>query len=78
MRTTVDIDDQLLRAARKRAADEHATLREIFELALKHYLAEIQPRKFNLHWKAHKRGRIRPAVILEDREVLFDLMEGHR
>jgi hypothetical protein len=78
MRTTVDINDELLRTARKRAADEHATLREVFDRALRQYLAQTPPRKFKLNWKAHKKGHIQPGVVLEDRDELFDLMEGRR
>jgi DTW domain-containing protein YfiP len=77
MKTTVDINDELLRIARKRAADEHVTLREVFHRALRQYLAQT-PRKFKLRWKVHKVGQIQPGVILENRDVLFDLMEGHR
>ena len=39
MRTTIDLDDALLKAVKARAADEHRTLKEIFEQALRAYLA---------------------------------------
>ncbi len=76
MRTTVDINDELLRTAKKRAAEENATLREIFDRALRQYFTDSQPKKFKLRWKTHKGGHIQPGVVLEDRNLLFDLMDG--
>jgi predicted DNA binding CopG/RHH family protein len=39
MRTTMDLSDELLRKARKRAADEGIPLRDVVEDALRRYLA---------------------------------------
>ena len=78
MRTTLDINDELLREVRKRAADENATLREIVDRALRQYFSETPPKKFKLQWKPHRAGRMQPGVVLEDRNALFDLMEGRR
>ena len=38
MRTTIDVNDALLKAVKARAADEHRTLKETFEQALRDYL----------------------------------------
>lgn len=76
MRTTVEINDELLRKAKKRAADEHATLRGIFDRALRQYFNPPASKKFRLRWKTHKGGAIQPGVVLEDRNSLFDLMDG--
>ena len=38
MRTTIDVNDALLKAVKARAADEHRTLKETFEQALREYL----------------------------------------
>lgn len=80
MRTTVEINDSLLQTAKKRAADENATLKEIFDRALRQYLAGGDPqRKFKLRWKPHRGGgHLQPGVVLEDRDSLFDAMEGPR
>ncbi|MGL5861587.1 MAG: ribbon-helix-helix protein, CopG family [Phycicoccus sp.] len=40
MRTTVTIDDQLLRAARLMAATEHRTVSSVLEQALRDHLAQ--------------------------------------
>jgi hypothetical protein len=80
MRTTVDINDALLRTAKKRAADENATLREILDRALRQYLSAAQPRRgFKLRWKPHQGGgHLQPGVVLEDRDSLFEIMDGRR
>ena len=76
MRTTVEISDELLRQAKKRAAHEGLPLRHVVESALRAYLSG-RPRggTYRLRWRtAH--GRIQPGVRLEDRDALFDLMDG--
>jgi hypothetical protein len=76
MRTTVVLNDELYRAARRRAAEDGKTLREIVEAALRGYLgSDLQAdRPFQLKWQTEK-GRLRPGVRLNDRDALFDLME---
>lgn len=54
------------RTPKKRATEESATLREIVDRA----------KRFKLRWKTLKRARLRPGVVLEDRNSLFDLMDG--
>jgi hypothetical protein len=76
MRTTIDLNDELLRAAKRRAAQERRTLREIVEAALRTYLGRSAPRRgYRLRWRP-ERGRLQPGVHLEDRDALWDLMEG--
>lgn len=77
MRTTVDIEDALLRAAKKRAAEEGRTLTSVIEDALRRELAP-QPRAakpFRLRLLT-KKGRILPGVDLADRDALYERMEG--
>ena len=79
MRTTVDISDELLRTVKKRAADENATLREIVDRALRQYVGKSTPcAGFKLRWKPHAVGRLLPGVVLEDRDNLWDVMDGRR
>ena len=76
MRTTLDISDELLRRAKKRAADEGTALRRVVEAALQFYLGtNARGRPYRLHWNAES-GRLRPGVRLDDRDALLDLMEG--
>jgi hypothetical protein len=79
MRTTVDIDDNLLAAARKRAAERGMTLTAVIENALAAALAPrpAGERRFELTWKTH-RGRLLPGVDIADRDSLFDAMDGRR
>jgi hypothetical protein len=75
MRTTVDLNDTLLRLAKKRAAEEGIPLREFMEAALRLYLSPQPRRKYRLVWRTDK-GRLMPGVNLDDRNALFDLMDG--
>jgi hypothetical protein len=76
MRTTIEISNELLRQAKKRAADEEAPLRKVIEEALRFYLgSRPKNKRYKLKWRTEK-GRILPRVRLDDRDALFDLMEG--
>ncbi|HLK11578.1 MAG TPA: hypothetical protein VKW76_09365 [Candidatus Binatia bacterium] len=77
MRTTLDLEDALLRAAKKRAAEEGTTLTHVLEEALRHHLRPVRPtgRPFRLRLLT-KRGRLIPGVDLADRDSLYERMEG--
>ena len=76
MRTTLDISDELFRQLKRKAADEGATIRQVVESALRVYLGKQSKRKgYQLNWKT-ERGRLLPGVRLDDRDALFDLMDG--
>ncbi len=76
MRTTIEISDELFRQAKKRAADEGAPLKEVVEEALRSYLRRrAKKKKYELKWRTEN-GRILPGVRLDDRDSLFDLMDG--
>ncbi|MFH1574991.1 MAG: DUF2191 domain-containing protein [Acidobacteriota bacterium] len=74
----MDIGDELLRRAKKRAADEGVPLRQVIESALRIYLmGRSNKGGYRLRWRTES-GHIQPGVCLEDRDALFDLMEGRR
>ena len=76
MRTTLDISDELLRRAKKRATDEGTALRRVVEAALQIYLGtKARGRPYRLRWNTEN-GRLLPGVRLDDRDSLLDLMEG--
>ena len=76
MRTTINLNDELLRSAKRRAASEGTTLRAVVERALRSYLAGgVRKPGYRLRWRP-ERGWLRPGVRLHDRDALFDLMEG--
>lgn len=79
MRTTIDINDEVLRQAKRRAADETVPLREIVERALRAFLGGKSgaSTRYALRWRT-ERGRLQAGVCLEDRDALFDIMDGRR
>ena len=78
MRTTMDLNDEVFRAAKRRAAEEGRTLRDVIEAALRAYLGQPRRRKgYALSWRP-ERGRLRPGVQIDDRDALWDVMEGRR
>lgn len=76
MRTTIDINDELLALARQRANEERTSVRAIIERALRSSLM-TQPTTtaYRLRWRT-EHGRLRPGVDLTDRDALMDLMDG--
>ena len=76
VRTTLEINDDLFRRAKRRAADEGTPLRAVVENALRVYLAR-KPKSaaYRLHWRTES-GTLQPGVRLDDRDALFDLMDG--
>jgi hypothetical protein len=77
MRTTLNLDDALIRRARRRAADEGTTLTAVIEEALRQHLAPPRPagKAFRLRLLT-KKGRPVPGVNLADRDALYERMEG--
>lgn len=69
------IEPRVLRALKRRAADEGRTLQDVANELLKRGLYTGDPTPFTLQlegWTAE----IRPGVDLTDRDALFDLMDG--
>ncbi len=79
MRTTVRLNDQLLVAAKQRAAAEHTTLTALIEDSLRQTLAQrpvTGGRRFEL--RPFGDARTRAGVDLDDSAALRDLMDGLR
>jgi hypothetical protein len=76
MRTTLNLDDELMRLVRRHAADTDRTITQVVEAALHDALAANAHGQspFTLQWKT-VRGRLRPGVDLTDRDSLIDRME---
>ena len=78
MRTTLDLSDALFVQAKKKAAEEGVPLRQVVEAALRSYLSRGQKRgTYRLRWRT-ERGRLLPGIDLDDRNSLFDVMEGRK
>jgi hypothetical protein len=57
MKTTIDIADPLLAAAKKKATEEHRTLRDVVEEGLRHLLAEEPRKPFQLRYVPPMKGQ---------------------
>jgi hypothetical protein len=74
-RTTLTIDDRLIRQLKRKAVEEGRTLQAVTNELLRQALATPPRRSFTLTlqgWKA----REQPRVDILDRDKLFDLMNG--
>lgn len=73
-RTTLVLDDHLLRQIKKKAAEEGRTFQAVANDLLRRALAQSgrQPYRLKLQgWKAE----LQPGVNIMDRDSLFDLMD---
>ena len=79
MRTTLDIEDGLLRRARRKAAHEGRTLTGLIEEALRALLGRpARPRRrFRLRLPT-RRGTRLPDVDIADRDALYERLDGRR
>jgi hypothetical protein len=79
MRTTLELQDQLIAAAKRRAAENGTTLTAFVESALA--AALVRPHAsgagYRLEWKTH-RGRLLPGVDINDRDRLYEVLEDRR
>ena len=76
MRTTVEINDELFRAAKRRASEQGTSLRAVIEQALRALLVGAEtPRAYRLRWRT-ERGSLRAGLDVSDRNALFDVMDG--
>lgn len=75
MKTTLNLDDRLLREAKKRAAEEGRTLTSVVEEALRRSLAQEPPSEPFRFRPVTVRGTRPPAVDLDDHDALLEFME---
>lgn len=76
MKTSLMIPDAVYRATKQRAVAAHRTVGAVVEDALREWLAkEERSTAYELRWRTVA-GREVPAVDPNDRDVLYDAMEG--
>lgn len=77
MRTTIRIEEDLLRAAKRRAADQGSTLTAFIEQAVRAELRreEEAERSEPLRIKPFGQGGVQPGADLYDNAALRDLMD---
>lgn len=76
MRTTLDLNDALVRKAKKHAAERGTTLTALIEEALRVRLeAPAQPKR-RRKLPLFKGDGVRPGVELHDTSALMELLDG--
>jgi len=77
MRTTLDVDDVVLRQAKARAAERGEPLTRFVEDALRERLrAPLRARGTFRFRPVILRGKLLAGVDLDDRDALYERMEG--
>jgi hypothetical protein len=74
MKTTVNLNDELLRRAKKLAAERGVTLTAFIEGALREALMPKPAGAYHFKWKS-QRGKRRPSVDPADRDALYTLLD---
>jgi hypothetical protein len=82
MKTTIDLPDELLIAAKKVAAESRLTLREIFERGLRREIGQARGvrragRPRPIRWVTVP-GGLPPGLDVSDREKMHDWLSGRR
>ena len=77
MRTTLSFDDHLFREAKELAARDGETLTRLVERAVRQYLNHRRARRtpYRLELLTTE-GRPTPGVNFDDRDALYEWMEG--
>jgi hypothetical protein len=79
MKTTIDINDRLLEAAKRRAQEQRRTLRDLVEEGLRSVLKEEREAKpFELRDVPPFTGAVQPEVDPSDWEAIRDIIYGLR
>lgn len=76
MRTTIRLDDSLLRRAKARAAASGRSLNDFIGDAVRAALAPQRTSALSIELPTFPGGALAPGVDLDDSSALLDLMEG--
>jgi hypothetical protein len=78
MRTTVRLDDNLLKEAKVRAAEQGITLTQLIDESLRERLAARPRRRSTERFRltTYGKGGTRPGVDLDDNRATRDLMDS--
>lgn len=82
MKTTIDLPDELLIAAKKTAAERRTTLKEIVAAGIRRELGRPEGRgairrKRPIRWVTAK-GGLAPGLDVSNREKMYDWIQRHR
>ena len=77
MRTTLDLDDRLIRTAKKTAAERGVSLTRLIEDSLRLALTgPAKPKAAHARWVPFKGRGLKPGVDIFDRSSLYEVMDG--
>lgn len=78
MRTTIDLDDELLRTAKARAVEQRTTLTALIEEALRRELADAgdSTSRERIPLGSFVGNGVRPGIDLSDNAAVRDAMDG--
>jgi hypothetical protein len=77
MRTTVDIDDQLLLYAKHQAVQRGCTLKQVLEDALRDFFSHQSLQHEPVILKTFSGAGLKPGVNLDNSRRLNDIMDGY-
>jgi len=79
MRTTVRLDDTLMRDVKRFAAERGESFTSVLEQALREMLArrEVLRKRLRVRLPTFRGQGLQPGVDLDDKDALLDLMERH-
>ena len=75
MRTTLNIDNQILAMAKHRAIEKGVTLTHIVEDALRDAFSKKEENNANIHLLTVKGPGVKPGIDLDHASSLLDIME---
>ena len=77
MRTTVDLDDQLLLYAKHQAVQQGCTLKQVIEDALRDFFSHQSLQHKPISLKTFSGAGLKPGVNLDNSRSLNDIMDGY-
>lgn len=75
MRTTLNIDDQILAIAKHRAIEQGVTLTFVVENALRDAFFKAEEKSAEIHLLTVKGPGVKPGIDLDHASSLLDIME---
>jgi hypothetical protein len=76
MRTTINIDDQLLMYAKLQAAQQGCTLKEVIENSLREFFSRHHLERDPVKLATVSGAGLKPGVNLDDGRSLNEIMDG--
>lgn len=77
MKTPLNLDDRIVRAAKVQAAETGQTLTRLMEDALRDHRATANSASGDFRLQLLiKHGQLVPGVTVDDRDALYEMMEG--